>query len=102
MKDLLGPDESIINPFYMRQLLEYGIKLGVSYNGEINTDSLLREAEVYLFSFVLIDSCVYLFFIVPCSRTKRHHLKNQPEAALFSRLYLSCTSQIALSYLYNR
>ena len=62
VKDLLEPDESIINPFYMRQLLEYGIKLGVSQNGEINPDSLLRDAEVYLFSFVLDDSCVYLLF----------------------------------------
>ena len=62
VKDLLEPDESIINPFYVRQLLEYGIKLGVSQNGEINPDSLLRDAEVYLFSFVLDDSCVYLLF----------------------------------------
>jgi hypothetical protein len=62
VKDLLQSDESIINPFYMRQLLEYGIKLGLSQKGDIDPDSLLREAEVYIFSFVLDDSCVYLFF----------------------------------------
>ena len=49
MKDLLESDESIINPFYMRQLLEYGIKLGLSQSGDIDPESLLREAEVYLF-----------------------------------------------------
>lgn len=63
MKDLLEPDESIINPFYMRQLLEYGIKLGLSQNGDIDPESLLKEAEVYTFSqSSLRDSCVYLFF----------------------------------------
>ena len=40
VKDLLEYGESIINPFHMRQLLltyllEYGIKLGISQNGEI-------------------------------------------------------------------
>jgi len=49
VKDLLEPDESIINPFYMRQLLEYGIKLGVSQNGKMDPDSLLRDAEVIPF-----------------------------------------------------
>ena len=68
MKDLLEPDESIINPFYMRQLLEYGIKLGLSQNGEIDPDSLLREAEVYTFSRLLVI-VVFTFFIAPCSRT---------------------------------
>ena len=61
VKDLLEPDESIINPFYMRQLLEYGIKLGLSQSGDIDPESLLREAEVHHFSFILGDSCVYLF-----------------------------------------
>ncbi|KAF9077612.1 kinase-like domain-containing protein [Rhodocollybia butyracea] len=28
MKDLLRPDETVINPFYMAQLLKYGIQLG--------------------------------------------------------------------------
>ena len=49
VKDLLESDESIINPFYMRQLLEYGLKLGLSQSGDIDPESLLREAEVYLF-----------------------------------------------------
>ncbi|KAF8817037.1 kinase-like protein [Phlegmacium glaucopus] len=45
VKDLLEPDESVINPFYMRQLLEYGIKLGISQGGDMDPESLLREAE---------------------------------------------------------
>lgn len=86
----------------MRQLLEYGIKLGLSQNGEIDPDSLLREAEVYTFSRLLVI-VVFTFFIAPCSRTKRHQLKKQPESALFpSSFFLSGTSQIALSYLWNR
>ena len=62
VKDLLEPDETIINPFYMRQLLEYGIKLGLGQNGNLDPESLLREAELYLFSFVLGDICVHVFF----------------------------------------
>lgn len=49
VKDLLEPDETVINPFYMRQLLEYGIKLGLSQSGDIDPESLLREAEVCIF-----------------------------------------------------
>lgn len=59
-KDLLEPDESIINPFYMRQLLEYGIKLGSSQTADMDPDSLLREAEVYSFFVVLGGIHVYL------------------------------------------
>ncbi|KAK2465247.1 hypothetical protein APHAL10511_002601 [Amanita phalloides] len=46
VKQLLARDETIINPYYMRQLLEYGIKLGKeSKNSELNSEALLREAE---------------------------------------------------------
>ena len=63
VKDLLEPDESIINPFYMRQLLEYGIKLGSSQSTDMNPESLLRDAEVFLFSLsYLWWDYVYLFF----------------------------------------
>lgn len=43
----LAPDETIINPYYMRQLLTYGIKLGQqTQNGDMDPDDLLKEAEV--------------------------------------------------------
>lgn len=57
VKDLLEPDESVINPFYMRQLLEYGIRLGRSQS-DMDPESLLREAEVCL-SLVPGGNCVY-------------------------------------------
>jgi hypothetical protein len=47
VKQLLAHDETIINPYYMRQLLEYGIKLGKESKGtELNSEALVREAEV--------------------------------------------------------
>lgn len=47
VKQLLAHDETIINPYYMRQLLEYGIKLGKEGKGaELSSDALLREAGV--------------------------------------------------------
>lgn len=45
IKDLLQSDETVINPYYMRQLLAYGIKLGQSHS-DMDQDSLLRESEV--------------------------------------------------------
>ncbi|KAF8158393.1 hypothetical protein B0H34DRAFT_454137 [Crassisporium funariophilum] len=45
VKDLLGPEDVIINPYYMRQLLQYGIKLGETQNGAMDDEALLREAE---------------------------------------------------------
>ncbi|KAJ8454299.1 hypothetical protein ONZ45_g19359 [Pleurotus djamor] len=45
-KPVLKPDETIINPHYMRQLLQYGIKLGQSGGAEMDAATLLRDAEV--------------------------------------------------------
>lgn len=46
-KALLASDETIINPYYMRQLLEYGIKLGQQAQaGDIDPAHLVKEAEV--------------------------------------------------------
>ncbi|PPQ65143.1 hypothetical protein CVT24_011038 [Panaeolus cyanescens] len=46
LKDLLKSDETVINPYYMRQLLEYGIKLGQSQQDMAkNPELLLVEAE---------------------------------------------------------
>ncbi|KAG6844604.1 hypothetical protein H0H87_005538 [Tephrocybe sp. NHM501043] len=42
----VGEEETVINPYYMRQLLEYGIKLGQSQNADMSPENLLREAEV--------------------------------------------------------
>ncbi|KAI0061653.1 kinase-like protein [Artomyces pyxidatus] len=42
----LARDETIINPYYMRQLLHYGIRLGGGDPATLNQDDLLREAAV--------------------------------------------------------
>ncbi|KXN88242.1 Serine/threonine-protein kinase mph1 [Leucoagaricus sp. SymC.cos] len=44
-KPRLASDETIINPYYMRQLLSYGIKLGATQGESMDPDALLREAE---------------------------------------------------------
>ncbi|KAK0464584.1 other/TTK protein kinase [Desarmillaria tabescens] len=42
--DLLGEDETVITPFYMKQLLEYGIRLGKGLGeGKEATEKLLEE-----------------------------------------------------------
>ncbi|KAJ3564564.1 hypothetical protein NP233_g8215 [Leucocoprinus birnbaumii] len=41
----LGEDETVINSHYMKQLLQYGIKLGTEQGGNMDADALLREAE---------------------------------------------------------
>lgn len=47
VKQLLAHDETIINPYYMRQLLEYGIILGKEGKStSLSSEALLREAEV--------------------------------------------------------
>jgi hypothetical protein len=46
-KALLASDETIINPYYMKQLLEYGIKLGQQAQaGDIDPAHLAKEAQV--------------------------------------------------------
>jgi len=43
----LAQDETIINPYYMRQLLQYGIRLGQQQNSaDMSAEDLLREATV--------------------------------------------------------
>ena len=44
VKDLLKENEAVINPHYMQQLLEYGIKLAAE--GGLDAQSLLKDAEV--------------------------------------------------------
>ena len=59
-KPELAQDETIINPYYMRQLLSYGIKLGQQrQNADMDPDELLKEAEVCSFCFLLAypDRC---------------------------------------------
>ncbi|KAF9454714.1 Pkinase-domain-containing protein [Macrolepiota fuliginosa MF-IS2] len=45
VKPQLAADETIINPYYMRQLLQYGIKLGAAQGENMNSEALLKEAE---------------------------------------------------------
>ncbi|KAF5360862.1 hypothetical protein D9756_004731 [Leucocoprinus leucothites] len=45
-KPQLTDDETIINSHYMRQLLQYGIKLGAEQGTNMDSEALLREAEV--------------------------------------------------------
>lgn len=48
-KPELAEDETIINPYYMRQLLQYGIRLGQQQNSaDMSPEDLLREATVRL------------------------------------------------------
>ncbi|KAF8917110.1 kinase-like domain-containing protein [Mucidula mucida] len=42
----LAPDETIINPHYMKQLIEYGIKLGQQKPAGVSNDWLEYDAEV--------------------------------------------------------
>ena len=42
----------------MRQLLEYGIKLGQSQSTDMDPESLLRDAEVYVFVCRLVANYV--------------------------------------------
>lgn len=47
MQTLLAPNETIIDAFYMQQLLTYGISLGQGPPDDINDPEKLRqEAEV--------------------------------------------------------
>jgi hypothetical protein len=60
VKELLAPDETVINPYYMRQLLQYGIKLGEAQSSDMTPEALLREAEVSGFLvFSLIPDWVF-------------------------------------------
>ncbi|KAJ6619433.1 kinase-like domain-containing protein [Mycena sp. CBHHK59/15] len=42
----LKEDETVINPYFMRQLLEYGMNLGKNQSGPVDEDHLLKEATV--------------------------------------------------------
>ncbi|KAJ7670256.1 kinase-like domain-containing protein [Mycena rosella] len=44
-KDLLADNETIITPYYMSQLLQYGIGLGQGQNADLSPEALLKEAE---------------------------------------------------------
>ncbi|KAJ7645401.1 other/TTK protein kinase [Mycena polygramma] len=44
-KDLLTEKETIITPYYMAQLLNYGIRLGQAKDTDSSPDALLKEAE---------------------------------------------------------
>lgn len=46
VKPTLAADEAVINPYFMRQLLQYGIRLGEAQNSDMSPEALLIEAEV--------------------------------------------------------
>ncbi|KAJ4491323.1 kinase-like domain-containing protein [Lentinula edodes] len=46
IKDLLKPDEAVINPFYMGQLLRYGIQLGLAGQSLEDPQDMAKAAEV--------------------------------------------------------
>lgn len=54
MNELLGENETIINPYYMRQLLQYGMKMGEAHGGSMDSEALQKEAEVGIFSIVFV------------------------------------------------
>ncbi|GAW05757.1 other TTK protein kinase [Lentinula edodes] len=45
IKDLLKPDEAVINPFYMGQLLRYGIQLGLAGQSLEDPQDMAKAAE---------------------------------------------------------
>ncbi|KAJ7134580.1 kinase-like domain-containing protein [Mycena epipterygia] len=55
-KDLLTDKETIITPYYMAQLLQYGIGLGQAQNTDSSPDALLKEAERLVAELKLIQS----------------------------------------------
>ncbi|KAG5642666.1 hypothetical protein DXG03_002350 [Asterophora parasitica] len=76
VKNLLASDETIINPYYMRQLLQYGIKLGEAQNADMSPEALLREAEAYEVLEQLRSSEESTLFRVLCrsGRLRNRHL----------------------------
>lgn len=57
-KPQLAQDETVINPYYMKQLLEYGIKLGQqAQSGDIDQEYLAKEAEVRLHRLSNLNPC---------------------------------------------
>jgi hypothetical protein len=60
-KSTLAPDEAVITPFFMRQLLSYAINLGRSHTSEeIDTEYLIRDSEVCLFPKLVLYSALTL------------------------------------------
>lgn len=53
-KPTLAADEAVINPYFMRQLLQYGIRLGEAQNSDMSPEALLTEAEVCFFSCLIL------------------------------------------------
>ena len=61
-KHQLAQDETIINPYYMKQLLEYGIKLGQqAQSGEIDQEYLAKEAEVRFSHAFMTQTLICIF-----------------------------------------
>jgi serine/threonine-protein kinase TTK/MPS1 len=64
-KPELAEDETIINPYYMRQLLQYGIRLGQQQNSaDMSPEDLLREATVRLLILISLCLCEILIRVI--------------------------------------
>jgi hypothetical protein len=51
---LLAPDETVINHHYMAQLMDYGVRLGLSRKTSMTEEELRQESEVG-FLFLAMD-----------------------------------------------
>lgn len=91
-KDLLAENETIITPYYMSQLLKYGINLGQSQDTDASPEALLKEAEVRVGA-CLCYSLLTTLFTAPRRRTQinpKHATVNLVfvlSAAIFPRRY---------------
>ncbi|KAG6811634.1 hypothetical protein H0H92_006504 [Tricholoma furcatifolium] len=65
----VAADETVINPYYMRQLLEYGIKLGQSKNTDMSQEQLLQDAEL---SYAVLSPC---YDLMPRPHASSKYLK---------------------------
>lgn len=64
-RDLLGPDETIINPHYMKQLLKYGISIGMENPDALNSRDLDGDAVVRGIDYLFYDACAKLISCLP-------------------------------------
>jgi len=62
VKPKLADDETIINSHYMRQLLEYGIRLGAEQGADMSHEFLVREGEVCTFAYAATNCRILMRF----------------------------------------
>jgi hypothetical protein len=55
IKDLLKDDETVINHHYMAQLLDYGLRMGLTRDAPMSREELFHAAEVCFSSLVSLS-----------------------------------------------